>query len=112
MGISTPTNFSHNVHVGFDPNSGIFTGLPKDWKNLLQSSKITQEEMAKNPQAVLDVLEFYTENLAKKEAQKQVFAPVPEDVRSMNSKSRIVEVRNNGNLRGSRSVNEINVFAP
>ncbi|KAJ3314403.1 Protein kinase [Boothiomyces sp. JEL0838] len=74
------------------------------------SSKITQEEMAKNPQAVLDVLEFYTENLAKKEAQKQVFAPIPEDVRSMNSKSRIVEVRNNGNLRGSRSVNEINTM--
>ncbi|KAJ3272571.1 Protein kinase [Terramyces sp. JEL0728] len=110
LGISTPTNFSHNVHVGFDPNSGIFTGLPKDWKNLLQSSKITQEEMAKNPQAVLDVLEFYTENLAKKEAQKQVFAPIPEDIRSMNSKSRIVEVRNNGNLRGSRSVNEINTM--
>ncbi|KAJ3319669.1 Protein kinase [Boothiomyces sp. JEL0866] len=110
LGISTPTNFSHNVHVGFDPNSGIFTGLPKDWKNLLQSSKITQEEMAKNPQAVLDVLEFYTENLAKKEAQKQVFAPIPENVRSLNSKSRIVEVRNNGNLRGSRSVNEINTM--
>ena len=64
MGISTPTNFSHNVHVGFDLNSGVFTGLPKEWKSLLQASKITQEEMTKNPQAVLDVLEFYSENLA------------------------------------------------
>jgi hypothetical protein len=66
LGISTPTNFSHNVHVGFDQNSGVFTGLPKEWKNLLQSSKITQEDLAKNPQAVWDVLEFYSENLAPK----------------------------------------------
>ena len=66
LGISTPTNFSHNVHVGFDQNSGVFTGLPKEWKTLLESSKITQEEMNKNPQAVLDVLEFYSENLVSK----------------------------------------------
>lgn len=67
LGISTPTNFSHNVHVGFDPNSGVFTGLPKEWKSLLQASKITMEEMSKNPQAVLDVLEFYSENLAPRD---------------------------------------------
>ncbi|KAJ3371463.1 Protein kinase [Kappamyces sp. JEL0680] len=72
LGISTPTNFSHNVHVGFDPNSGVFTGLPKEWKSLLQSSKITQEEMARNPQAVLDVLEFYSENLAPKPEQPKM----------------------------------------
>jgi serine/threonine-protein kinase CLA4 len=66
LGISTPTNFSHDIHVGFDENSGNFTGLPKEWKNLLQSSKITQEEMTKNPQAVLDVLEFYSENFIAK----------------------------------------------
>ncbi|EGF79908.1 hypothetical protein BATDEDRAFT_89088 [Batrachochytrium dendrobatidis JAM81] len=64
LGISTPTNFSHNVHVGFDSNNGVFTGLPREWKTLLETSKITKEEMSKNPQAVLDVLEFYTENLA------------------------------------------------
>ena len=66
LGISTPTNFSHNVHVGFDQNSGAFTGLPNEWKALLQSSKITQEEMTRNPQAVLDVLEFYSENFVSK----------------------------------------------
>jgi protein-serine/threonine kinase len=27
LGISSPTNFSHNVHVGFDQNSGVFTVL-------------------------------------------------------------------------------------
>ncbi|RKO86045.1 kinase-like domain-containing protein, partial [Blyttiomyces helicus] len=63
MGISNPTNFVHKVHVGFDSTSGLFTGLPKEWKSLLDSSNISKEEMSKNPQAVLDVLEFYTENM-------------------------------------------------
>jgi len=62
--VSGPTNFTHNVHVGFDPMNGIFTGLPKEWKQLLDASSISKEEMSKNPQAVLDVLEFYTDQLS------------------------------------------------
>ncbi|KNC96959.1 STE/STE20/PAKA protein kinase [Spizellomyces punctatus DAOM BR117] len=65
MGISNPTNFVHKVHVGFDSDSGLFTGLPREWKSLLESSNISKEEMTKNPQAVLDVLEFYTENMGR-----------------------------------------------
>ncbi|GAA5945150.1 serine/threonine protein kinase CLA4 [Sporobolomyces koalae] len=61
MGVSSPTNFVHQVHVGFDPVSGAFTGLPEQWTRLLTSSAITKEDYAKNPQAVLDVLEFYTD---------------------------------------------------
>ncbi|KAJ3354626.1 Protein kinase [Allomyces javanicus] len=59
-GVSAPTNFQHKVHVGFDPVSGHFTGLPEHWKNVLAHSAISKEEMAKNPQVVLDVLKFYT----------------------------------------------------
>jgi hypothetical protein len=62
LGSSGPTNFVHQVHVGFDPVSGAFTGLPEQWTRLLTSSAITKEDYARNPQAVLDVLEFYTEN--------------------------------------------------
>lgn len=62
MGVSNPTNFVHQVHVGFDPTSGKFTGLPEQWHKLLTNSAITQEDYAKNPQAVLDVLEFYTDH--------------------------------------------------
>jgi len=62
LGQSGPTNFVHQVHVGFDPVSGAFTGLPEQWTRLLTSSAITKEDYARNPQAVLDVLEFYTEN--------------------------------------------------
>ncbi|KAJ3371464.1 Protein kinase [Kappamyces sp. JEL0680] len=67
FGISTPTNFTHHVHVGFDHKAGKFTGLPKEWEHLLQTSRITKEEMVRNPQAVLEVLEFYSENLLGEE---------------------------------------------
>ncbi|KAL1921363.1 uncharacterized protein VTP21DRAFT_11079 [Calcarisporiella thermophila] len=61
LGASGPTNFVHQVHVGYDPLKGTFTGLPDAWMKLLKGSAITKEDYAKNPQAVLDVLEFYTD---------------------------------------------------
>ncbi|KZT58181.1 Pkinase-domain-containing protein [Calocera cornea HHB12733] len=67
-GVSHPTDFVHKVHVGFDPVSGAFTGLPEQWTRLLSASQITKEDYAKNPQAVLDVLEFYTDR-QKREAE-------------------------------------------
>lgn len=36
-------------------------GLPDQWSKLLTKSAITREDYAKDPQAVLDVLEFYTD---------------------------------------------------
>ncbi|KAG5730984.1 Serine/threonine-protein kinase shk2, partial [Termitomyces sp. T112] len=62
MGVSNPTNFVHKVHVGYDPVSGGFTGMPEQWNKLLNQSAITREDYAKNPQAVLEVLEFYTDH--------------------------------------------------
>ncbi|KAI5951054.1 CLA4 [Candida jiufengensis] len=59
--VSSPINFTHKVHVGFDPASGNFTGLPETWKSLLQHSKITNEDWKKDPVAVIEVLEFYSD---------------------------------------------------
>ena len=64
-GVSNPINFTHKVHVGFDPASGNFTGLPDTWKNLLQHSKITNEDWKKDPVAVIEVLEFYSTSMAE-----------------------------------------------
>ncbi|CUM67578.1 uncharacterized protein PRCAT00005278001 [Priceomyces carsonii] len=60
-GVSNPINFTHKVHVGFDPASGNFTGLPDTWKSLLQHSKITNEDWKNDPVAVIEVLEFYSD---------------------------------------------------
>ncbi|ORX34348.1 kinase-like domain-containing protein [Kockovaella imperatae] len=69
MGVSQPTNFVHQVHVGFDPISGGFTGLPPQWSKLLTSSAITKEDAARHPEAVLDVLQFYTQQQIGQESQ-------------------------------------------
>ncbi|KAI8984720.1 kinase-like domain-containing protein [Mycotypha africana] len=57
--ISSPYNMVHVTHVGFNAQTGEFTGLPREWQLLLQQSGITKKEQQQNPQAVLDVLEFY-----------------------------------------------------
>ncbi|KAH3688946.1 hypothetical protein WICPIJ_000074 [Wickerhamomyces pijperi] len=69
--VSSPTNFTHKVHVGFDPTSGNFTGLPDNWKKLLQHSKITNEDWSKNPVAVIEVLEFYQDQQKREEAEAE-----------------------------------------
>lgn len=48
--ISSPYNTRHITHVGFDPNTGEFTGLPREWHILLKSSGITQSEQEQNPE--------------------------------------------------------------
>ena len=60
-GVSNPTNFSHRVHVGFDPVNGSFVGLPTEWERLLTASAITKEDYKKHPEAVIEVLEFYSD---------------------------------------------------
>lgn len=60
-GVSNPTNFSHRVHVGFDPVTGSFVGLPVEWERLLTASAITKQDYQEHPQVVLEVLQFYAD---------------------------------------------------
>lgn len=64
-GVSNPTNFAHQVHVGFDAQSGAFLGLPPEWEKLLTNSAISKDDYQKNPAAVIEVLNFYTDKLVK-----------------------------------------------
>ena len=70
-GVSNPTNFSHRVHVGFDPVNGSFVGLPPEWERLLNASAITKEDYAKHPQAVIEVLEFYSDITKRSEKPEE-----------------------------------------
>ncbi|KAH6636191.1 kinase-like domain-containing protein [Chaetomium tenue] len=77
-GVSNPSNFSHAVHVGFNPQTGQFTGLPEEWTRLLNSSAITKEDVEKNPQAVFEVLDFYSDMTKRAENPDQYGgSPVP-----------------------------------
>ncbi|KAK5663940.1 hypothetical protein OQA88_152 [Cercophora sp. LCS_1] len=87
-GVSNPTNFSHAVHVGFDPQSGGFTGLPPEWAKLLSSSAITKEDYERNPQAVFEVLDFYSDltKRAGDPAQYPSLTPTPPASTNMQNK--------------------------
>ncbi|KAH6684344.1 putative Serine/threonine-protein kinase CLA4 [Halenospora varia] len=76
-GVSNPTNFSHSVHVGFDPQTGEFVGLPPEWSKLLNSSAITKEDYERNPQAVFEVLEFYSDITKRAQEPNQYSSLTP-----------------------------------
>ncbi|ESN97239.1 hypothetical protein HELRODRAFT_85598 [Helobdella robusta] len=86
--ISPPSNFEHTVHVGFDPITGEFTGMPEAWARLLQSSNISKQEQSKNPQAVLDVLNYYDKSSKEREQIKYMTStPVVYHSTALNSQS-------------------------
>ncbi|RPB20937.1 Pkinase-domain-containing protein [Terfezia boudieri ATCC MYA-4762] len=64
--ISSPSNPVHVTHVGFNFVTGEFTGLPKEWQKLLQESGITQTEQEQHPQAIKDIVAFYTDTTGGK----------------------------------------------
>lgn len=74
--ISYPTKFLHVVHVGFDPDTGEFTGMPEQWAKLLVASNISREMQLQNPQAVLDVLNYY-EHSSKHPQQDKFMTQTP-----------------------------------
>lgn len=51
--------------------------MPETWAKLLTGSAITKEDYANNPQAVLEVLEFYTDQTKRNEAEYGAATLVP-----------------------------------
>ena len=60
--ISTPYDPVHLTHVGFNARTGEFTGLPREWQQLLHQSGISRQEVEQHPQAVMDIVAFYQDN--------------------------------------------------
>lgn len=85
-GVSNPTNFSHRIHVGFDPQTGGFVGLPQEWEKLLNGSAITKEDYKKNPQAVIEVLEFYSEHKMREQHPEMYPSSIPTPASSSQQK--------------------------
>ncbi|OXB78060.1 UNVERIFIED_CONTAM: hypothetical protein H355_013609 [Colinus virginianus] len=88
--ISLPSDFEHTIHVGFDAVTGEFTGMPEQWARLLQTSNITKLEQKKNPQAVLDVLEFYN---SKKTSSSQKYMSFTDKLAEEYNSSNILNVK-------------------
>ena len=58
--ISSPINFDHVLHVGFNPETGEFEGLPPEWERLLSNSGITSTERKENPDTIIAVSSLKT----------------------------------------------------
>jgi hypothetical protein len=56
--IGTPYDYKQHLHVGFDPVTGTFQGLPPDWTAMLSSSGISAQEASQHSDSILKVLEF------------------------------------------------------
>ena len=55
--VTSPFNVQHNIHVDFSTDSG-FKGLPKEWEAMMKGGGLTKEDVQKDSDAVLKVLEF------------------------------------------------------
>lgn len=64
MSISAPENPVHLTHVGYDNETGEFTGLPQEWQRTLESNGIPIQEQKENMKAVMDIVAFYKDNSA------------------------------------------------
>ncbi|KAH0545248.1 hypothetical protein FGG08_000702 [Glutinoglossum americanum] len=67
INISAPENPVHVTHVGYDNETGQFTGLPKEWQRTLEESGISKKEQEQNPQTIMDIMTFYKNNTEGKE---------------------------------------------
>jgi p21-activated kinase 1 len=59
--ISTPYDPVRLYHVSFNSSTGEFSGLPKEWQQLLSDSGISRLQQERNPEAVMEVMKFYQE---------------------------------------------------
>lgn len=83
--ISSPFGYEHIYHVGIDPSTGEFTGMPKQWAQLLQTANISKIDQKKNPQVVLDVLNFYSSETTSKSQKYMSFTDNSREAYNSNS---------------------------
>jgi len=83
--IGQPYLVKHNIHVGYNSETGRIEGLPKAWLDLLSQSNIGQLEQSTNPKAVIDALKYYAHSVKKKANDKFLTtqADIDADVREI-----------------------------
>ena len=85
--IGQPYQVKHNIHVGYNPETGTIEGLPQPWLDLLSQANISKLEQSTNPKAVIDALKYYAHTVKKKANDKFLTtqADIDADVREINS---------------------------
>lgn len=60
--ISAPENPTHITHVCFNEETGQFTGLPKNWEQMLSDNGVPDAEQKQNPQMMYNIMRTYETN--------------------------------------------------
>ncbi|ELR24565.1 protein kinase domain containing protein [Acanthamoeba castellanii str. Neff] len=53
--IGTPTNFKREMHIGFNPDTGMFEGIPQEWKVMLGQAGLSAQEIAEDADMLVSV---------------------------------------------------------
>lgn len=78
MSVPPPSRRSTDTHFLFVCLvADTIQGLPDTWTKLLTGSAITKEDYANNPEAVLEVLEFYTDQTKRNEEEYGTASLIP-----------------------------------
>lgn len=112
--ISKPFNPLHLQHVGFNKETGEFTGLPKEWENILLSSGITILDQQINPTAVIDIVQFYQETISEQMTDKNLysFEPLTKELDNSSIQNTISNNHILGNGQFSLKMNKKNYSSP
>ncbi|KAL8759534.1 MAG: hypothetical protein Q9184_003580 [Pyrenodesmia sp. 2 TL-2023] len=99
--ISAPGNPVHVTHVGFDNETGQFTGLPKEWQRVLQENGIGENEQRQNTEAIYNIMTFWDGEESSNDAVWHKF----DHARAQNSSQSGLSVLmpNNASATGSHS---------
>ena len=69
--IGQPFGIKHNIHVGYNPETGQIEGLPMPWIEWLSQANIGKLEQSTNPKAVIDALKYYAHSVKKKATEPE-----------------------------------------
>nr|ODN78217.1 STE/STE20/PAKA protein kinase [Cryptococcus depauperatus CBS 7841] len=72
--ISKPYDPVHVTHVGFDFQTGKYTGMPPKWQQVLDDNGITQDEQEKNPNGVMAVVQYLKHQDEEQDAEDEIWA--------------------------------------
>ncbi|KAL6054967.1 Serine/threonine-protein kinase 36 [Balamuthia mandrillaris] len=56
--LSSPSNFRQQMHIGFNPTTGDFVGMPNEWKVMLEMSGLSKDEIKNDPDTLVSVMKF------------------------------------------------------
>lgn len=81
--IGQPYLVKHNIHVGYNPTTGLIEGLPLPWIDWLSTANISKTEQSANPKAVIDALKYYAHSVKRQDKFLTTQADIDADVREI-----------------------------